>query len=133
MPPAWGTGTNICPCGLLAKLATFFSPDGRTSPPCCSPIKTVSPSGVKKTSPKISSKFKVAGVPRCATATDDEVDKPGTFEVNIGTLGKFDMVLLKERDGNREREHTRSHNIIELMDLVGRWLPAARVVDVVLY
>jgi hypothetical protein len=55
----------------------------------------------------MSSKFKVAGVPRCATATDAEFDKPGTFEVNIGTLGWFDMVRLLEGDGNGEREHTR--------------------------
>ena len=98
IPPAKGTGTGS-PSGPMreATVATWASPERSTvvSAPSLwrSLRKTVSPSGVNMTSPKMSSRFSVAGVPLWATAAEAAEDMPGSVGANIGA----DMVTMNSQ------------------------------------
>ena len=93
IPPALGTAMTLP--SSVTRDAWFAiwspSPDAMTassSSPCWSLRKIVSPSGVNKTSPKMSSKLRVAGVPRWATAAEaladsSDVVKRGADMVSI--------------------------------------------------
>ena len=62
--------------GDFVDIAGWGLDDDDAESPCIiSDLNMVSPSGVKTTSPKMSSKFNVEGFPRCANAACAAADK----------------------------------------------------------
>mmetsp|Transcript_5790 Transcript_5790/g.16745 ORF Transcript_5790/g.16745 Transcript_5790/m.16745 type:complete len:115 (-) Transcript_5790:65-409(-) len=89
-PPPLLTGT-YCPfCILEAMVVSSRSPEAKAS--CSSLKKTVSPSGVNMTSPKMSSKLSVAGVPRCPSA-----------EAYMGFLDMLTKRIQSKNDQEKEK------------------------------
>jgi len=116
-PPACGTGAYLpSGVGLLATEATCIpSPECKILPPppdaaaaaaaatFSSDKKTVSPSGVNATSPKISSRLNEAGLPRFAIAAWALDDRSLVVKIGVGRLGSVMVYVCvcRERRGNR--------------------------------